>query len=140
MRHLLLISLLLTLLVLLGTSGFMWIESWSFLDSLYMAVITLTTVGFEEVHELSDTGRAFVIFFLVAGLGVFFYGIAQIAELVLRTELGDWWERRKMERDLFGPESGRPPHCVREGRGDRGIDRKRLAAGLSQRSRGSSPA
>ena len=53
----LLIVLLLILLPLIATGGLMWIEGWSFLDSLYMSVITLSTVGYHEVQPLSDAGR-----------------------------------------------------------------------------------
>lgn len=100
MKNLVQIGLLLTLLVLGGTCGFMYVEDWGFLDSLYMAVITITTVGYEEVHPLSHSGRIFVIAYLIVGLGLFFYGVVQIGEHVLRAELGDWWERRKMERTI----------------------------------------
>jgi len=49
---------ILLLLVSLGTAGYMVIEGWRFLDSFYMTVITLGTVGFKEVHDLSDAGKA----------------------------------------------------------------------------------
>ncbi len=100
MRHILQIALLLTLLVLLGTCGFMYIEDWALLDSLYMSVITITTLGYEEVHELSDAGRIFVICYVILGIGLFFYGVVQIGEQILRTELGDWWEKRRMNKAI----------------------------------------
>ena len=56
---------------LVGTVAFMIVERMSFFDSLYMAVITLTTVGFEEVQPLSTAGRVVVILYLISGLGVF---------------------------------------------------------------------
>lgn len=57
--------------VLLGTFGFHYIESWSFFDSLYMTIITLSTVGFSEVHPLSDNGKIFAIILIGLGVGVF---------------------------------------------------------------------
>lgn len=65
-----------------------------------MAVITITTVGFREVHEPTSAGKAFVIGHLIVGIGVFYYGIVQIGEHILRAELGDWWEKRKMDRSI----------------------------------------
>ena len=41
------------IIVILGTAGYMYLEGWTVLESLYMTVITITTVGFEEVHRLS---------------------------------------------------------------------------------------
>jgi voltage-gated potassium channel len=89
-------------LPIIGTLGFHWIEGWDYFDSLYMSVITLTTVGFSEVRPLSTPGRAFVIVYLVVGMGVFFYGIVQIGEMIVRAELNHWhWlGRRRMDMRL----------------------------------------
>jgi len=91
---------LLAALPLIGAGGFVLVEGWSFFDALYMAVITLTTVGFREVHELSAAGRVFTMVFLVTALGVFFYGVVQLGELVVRAELSDWLRRRRMHAAL----------------------------------------
>ena len=49
------------LLVLVGTAGYRALEGWSLFDSFYMTIITITTVGFMEVHRLSTAGRAFTM-------------------------------------------------------------------------------
>jgi voltage-gated potassium channel len=96
------IATVLALLPIIGMLGFHWIEGWGYFDSLYMSVITLSTVGFREVHTLSPAGRGFVIVYLVVGMGVFFYGIVQIGELIVRAELShwDWLGRRRMDMRL----------------------------------------
>lgn len=94
------ITVLLLLLPLLGALGFVLIEGWSFFDALYMAVTTITTVGYQEVRPLSDWGRVFVMFYLAAGIGVFFYGVAQVGELIVRAEMHDWFGRRRMDKVL----------------------------------------
>jgi len=48
-------------LIVIGSAGYMIIEGWSFLDSIYMVVITLATVGYREVHVLSPAGTIFTI-------------------------------------------------------------------------------
>jgi voltage-gated potassium channel len=60
-----------------------------------MAVTTLTTVGFGEVHPLSNPGRAFVIVYLIVGLGVFSYGLVQLGETAVRTEMSYWLGKRR---------------------------------------------
>ncbi|MEQ9366320.1 MAG: potassium channel protein [Leptospirales bacterium] len=57
-----------------GTAGYYSIEGWDFIASLYMTVITVTTVGFGEVQPLSDEGRLFTIALILGG--VVFYGLA----------------------------------------------------------------
>ena len=70
-------------IIIIGSVGFYFIggEKWSWIDSLYMTIITLTFVGFSEVHPLSDLGRIWailVIVFGVAGLGMLFASIRDI--------------------------------------------------------------
>lgn len=55
--------------MMVGTLGYSFLENWSLMDGLYMAFITLTTIGYTEVHELSRTGRIFTIVFGLVGIG-----------------------------------------------------------------------
>jgi len=52
-----------------GTIGYMLIEGWSAYEALYMTVITIATVGFTELHPLSETGRIFTIVLIFGGVG-----------------------------------------------------------------------
>ena len=52
---------LVMLITAFGTIGYMVVEGWNFLDSLYMTIITISTAGFREVHELSPKGMIFTI-------------------------------------------------------------------------------
>ena len=58
LRRLMVMVLLPVVVVILGIFGYHFIEGWSYFDSLYMTVITLTTVGYAEIHDLSNAGRA----------------------------------------------------------------------------------
>jgi voltage-gated potassium channel len=68
--------------VVTGTLGFMWIESWDPLDALYMTVITLSTVGYQEVHPLSPTGRLFAVFLIGGGVATLGYSFGALAQWI----------------------------------------------------------
>ena len=64
---------LLIAIILLGTLGFMIVEGWSFFESFYMTIITVSTVGFNEVQELSEAGKLFTSFLIITSFGTFAY-------------------------------------------------------------------
>ena len=80
------ILFVLLFLPVIGTCGYVLIEGWPWFDALYMSIITLTTVGYMEVHPLSGAGRIFTVFYLFFGVGTAFYSLTIIAEKVLRSE------------------------------------------------------
>ena len=82
----------------LGVIGYMLIEGWGFLDSLYMTVITVGTVGFREVHPLSRWGEAFTMVLILAGVGAIAFAIAQLIEFLLEGHLTGLLEGRRMEK------------------------------------------
>jgi len=59
--------MMLGLVLIIGTMGYMLIERWHFLDALYMTVITITTVGYGEIRQLHETSRIFTIFVIFMG-------------------------------------------------------------------------
>jgi len=94
------LSLLVLGVIAGGTIGFSLIEHWNILDSLYMTVITISTVGFQEVHELSPTGRGFSIILIVVGVGATFYGLGVFFELLVEGQIRGLMGKRRMERSL----------------------------------------
>jgi len=92
--------LLILILILIGVSGFRLIEEWSFLDCLYMTVITIFTVGFKEVKELSPSGQIFTIFIILGGVGTAIFAFTKIAEIVFEGDIKKSWRRRKMKKKL----------------------------------------
>ncbi len=87
-------------IVILGTLGYILIEGWSLPESFYMTIITLTTVGYGEVHKLSTTGRMFTVALLLMGVGAVFYATASIAEVMLEGRIRQILGRRKLVREL----------------------------------------
>lgn len=91
---------ILVLVIAFGTLGYVLIEGWSAFDSLYMTVITLATVGFEEVHKLSPGGRAFTIVLIVFGAGIIAYAIGSLVQLMVEGQLRDILGRKKLEKQI----------------------------------------
>lgn len=91
----------LALIVIIGgTIGYMGIEGWSFVDSLYMTIISVTTVGYGEVRPLTQTGRVFTIALLFVGVGSIFYILGTLAELVVEGKLRKMMGRRSLQRHI----------------------------------------
>jgi voltage-gated potassium channel len=90
----------LAIIVVIGTIGYMLIQGWSFMDALFMTVITITTVGFNEVHPLSDGGRIFSIFLIIGGTGGALYTLTAIVSYLLEGELGITLGRRQMKNRI----------------------------------------
>lgn len=70
-----------------GTAGYMLIERWNFFDSLYMTTITIFTIGFNEIHPLSVSGRAFTIGLIFLGVGSISYTATVVAQSIIHSEV-----------------------------------------------------
>lgn len=94
--------LVLFLVLATGTIGYQLVEGWSFLDSLYMTVITLATIGYREVHELSTGGKIFTMSLVFFGVGAMAYALRNATHVMLEGELRHVLGRRKLKRTLRG--------------------------------------
>jgi len=83
-----------------GTTAFMLVEGWSVLDAVYMTTITLSTVGFQEVHPLSTGGRLVTIGLILGGTGSLAYGLSVVTAFIVEGELRDILGKRRMEKAL----------------------------------------
>ena len=89
--------LVLFLIILTGTSGFMLIEGWNFPDSLYMTIITITTTGFEEVHQLSTEGEIFTLILLLVSFGTVIYIGSMGVQILIEST---FFRRKKMQNKI----------------------------------------
>jgi voltage-gated potassium channel len=83
-----------------GTAGFHFIEHWSWFDGFYMVLTTLTTIGYGEVHPLSQVGRYFNVGIIFAGVGLVFLILGALGQALLEFEFNNLFGRRKMEREI----------------------------------------
>ena len=92
--------LILLLILAIGTLGYIVLEKADFLDSLYMTVITLTTVGFREVIDLDTKGKVFTIFLILMGVGLIGYTISSFSAFFVEGGLIEFMKGRKMEKEI----------------------------------------
>ncbi len=99
-RRLILALALIVLAMTVGTAGYMAIEGWNLLDSIYMTITTLTTVGYREVHPLSFQGTVFTIFLIGGGVGTVLYALGIGARVIVEGELKEIFGRKKLEKRI----------------------------------------
>jgi voltage-gated potassium channel len=87
-------------LTVAGTVGFHFIEGWSWFDSFYMVVITLSTIGYQEVHPLSHAGRVFNTVLIIMGVAMVFLMVGALTQALLEFELVKVFGKRRMERGV----------------------------------------
>ena len=86
--------------VVVGTTGYMLIEGWSFPDALYMTVISVTTAGYKEVHPMSRAGELFTMGVLTVGVATVLYTFSFLMARLVEGDLESRWVRRRRERML----------------------------------------
>jgi voltage-gated potassium channel len=88
------------LLIALGTAGYMLIEDWNMLDALYMTVITVSTIGYGEVHAVSPQGRIFTLVLIVLGVGFFLYVIGNVVQFLVEGRIRLILGRHKLDKQI----------------------------------------
>jgi len=93
-------SFILFTVLLVGTAGYMFIEGWSFLDSLFMTIITMSTIGYGEVRALTAEGRIFTIGLIVFGVIIASYAITTVVEMLTSQGFLEQIRYRRRRREL----------------------------------------
>jgi voltage-gated potassium channel len=91
---------LLLAIIITGTLGYMIIEGWSVWEAFYMTAITMSTVGYREVRELSFPGQVFTVVLIFGGVGTAFYTATLVASLIVEGGLHRRFEQRRFARML----------------------------------------
>lgn len=93
-------ALLLAAVLAYGTIGYLVIERWNPLDAFFMTLITITTVGYDEVHPLDAAGKVFTSTLILGGVATIFWAFGIFSEILTTGELGEWRRRRTTETQL----------------------------------------
>src|SRR6184192_50243 len=100
LRRFRLAAVLLAIVVVIGVTGYMTIDGWNLLDSFYMVIITISTVGYTEVHPQSQAGSLFTSGLIVVGVATMLYGFGVFAETLADNAFGRYRRERRLQRDL----------------------------------------
>jgi len=100
LKDLRMIILLLLLVLVFGTVGYAVLEGWPLLDSIYMTIITISTVGYGEVYPLSNAGKIFSAILIVVGVGVALYAFSNLVSYLVRGYIMNIFGRRRMEDEI----------------------------------------
>lgn len=99
-RRITLIAGLLAFTMLAGTLGFRFIDGYSYFDAFYMTLITITTVGYQELHPLSRAGRIFNSFLILFGVSAMFFAVGAMTQTIIELQLQDRFGERKKRRAM----------------------------------------
>lgn len=92
------VALLIAAVLAFGTTGFVVISRYPLFDAFYMALITITTVGYFEVHELDRAGRMFNSLLLLFGTGTMLYAVGALTQTIVENQFGDLLAQRRMKK------------------------------------------
>jgi voltage-gated potassium channel len=93
---------------IVGTIGYYFLgqdQNATFLDALFMTVITITTIGYGEIIHLDEAGRLFTILIAMTGIGSLFYSLTVIMDNLVMIRVSDPFETKKMQRKIDAFES-----------------------------------
>jgi voltage-gated potassium channel len=91
---------LVAVMIVYGVGGYMLIEHWNFFDSFFMTIITISTVGYLEVHQLSRAGELFTATLIVAGVGTMLYGFGVFAQVLTDNAFIAYRRQQQLQRAL----------------------------------------
>ena len=99
-RKLLIPGLLLSIVIIIGTAGYMFIEDFPFVEAFYMTIITISTVGFGTAHKFSHAGMLFASGLIIVSFGLFAYTVSTFTNLVVEGVFNDYFTDRKLKKQI----------------------------------------
>lgn len=112
-----LLRMLLLGLLTVGTLGYMWLLDLSFIDGLYMTVITVSTVGYQEVGVMTQTSKLFSIVIIFLSIGTVGYIVSTVIRSFVEGDIKEAWRKRNMDNNITKLEN----HYILCGSGETGL-------------------
>jgi voltage-gated potassium channel len=100
-RRVILIAALLVFTMFIGTAGFRLLEGYPLFDAFYMTLITITTVGYQEIRPLSHAGRIFNSFLILFGVSAMFFAVGAMTQTIIELQLQDRYGERRKKRAIM---------------------------------------
>jgi voltage-gated potassium channel len=97
-KHIAIGLILLATVISVGVIGYMILENFSFVEALYMTIITIATVGFEEVHQLDNAGMVFTSFLIIFSFGLFVYVVTSFTRLLVEGVFRNYYKDNKVKK------------------------------------------
>jgi voltage-gated potassium channel len=97
-HRILFIAGLLCITLLIGTTGFVLIEGYTWFEGFYMTLTTITTIGYQELRPLSHAGRIFNTFLILFGVSGLFLSFGAMTQTIIELELQDLYNKRRKKR------------------------------------------
>lgn len=92
--------MLLLLVLVVGVLGFRFLSNYSWVNAVYMTVITITTVGFGEVEPLDENAKIFTVFLILSSVIIVGYSLKIITEYILRKNDVEELKQKKMQKQI----------------------------------------
>jgi voltage-gated potassium channel len=96
-KELYLTVFLLSGILIAGTTGYMLIEGFTLIEAIYMTIITVSTVGFGEIHTLTDSGRVFTAIMILFSFGIFAFAASSLTRYIVTGQLRDYFKNYKVD-------------------------------------------
>ena len=100
-RRIVLIAALIVFTMLIGTLGFRLLEHYPLFDAFYMTLITIATVGYQEIRPLSHAGRIFNSFLILFGVSAMFVAVGTMTQTIIELQLQDRYGERRRRRAIM---------------------------------------
>jgi voltage-gated potassium channel len=99
-RRLVLATIVVFLMLVVGAIGFHILEGWGWLESLYVAAQTVTTVGYGDMTPVTRAGRVFTIVFVLVGVGTVLYALTLLAQSIIQSEILEAMGSRRKIKEM----------------------------------------
>lgn len=100
LKRLIIGILLLCIVYIIGVWGFVCIEDYSFLDAIYMTMITITTVGFSEVRPLTENGKIFTVILIFVSVITYVYALSVVTSFIIEGEFRIYFKHLRVKKEI----------------------------------------